>query len=121
MMKKYVKVAEIKEISKNKMRLLNVEGHEIIVVNAEGIFYAFENRCPHMGYPLYLGSLEGNVITCGFHYAQFDITTGKTLSPPSTKPLKTFKVKIQNSTVLVELWDKESVGGRETPNLPSPH
>ncbi|MEM2935775.1 MAG: hypothetical protein QW231_01195 [Candidatus Bathyarchaeia archaeon] len=45
-MKKYVKIAEIREIPKNKMKLFNVEGYEIIVVNAEGIFYAFENRFP---------------------------------------------------------------------------
>ncbi|MDH5438849.1 MAG: Rieske (2Fe-2S) protein, partial [Candidatus Bathyarchaeota archaeon] len=63
----------------------------------------FENRCPHMGYPLYFGRLEGKVLTCGFHYAKFDVTTGKSLGSVTDKPLKKFKIKIQNSLVQVEL------------------
>ena len=100
---KYVRIAETQEIPKNKMKVFKVEDQEILVVNVEGKFYAVSNRCPHMNYPLYLRSLKGKIITCGFHYAKFDITTGKALSPPAHEPLKTFKTKIQDSAVLVEL------------------
>ena len=102
-MGKCVKIAETHEVSKNRMQVFKVEGYEILVVNVEGQFYAFENRCPHMGYPLYFGSLEGKVLTCGFHYAKFDVTTGKSLGSVTDKPLKKFKIKIQNSIVQVEL------------------
>ena len=102
-MSKYAKMAETHEIPKNKMKVFKVEDHEILVVNVEGELYAFENRCPHMGYPLYFGRLEGKVLTCGFHYAKFDVTTGKSLGSITDKPLKKFKIKIQNSLVQVEL------------------
>ncbi len=102
-MSKYVKMAETHEIPKNKMKVFKVEDHEILVVNVEGELYVFENRCPHMGYPLYFGRLEGKVLTCGFHYAKFDVTTGKSLGSITDKPLKKFKIKIQNSLVQVEL------------------
>ncbi|NIR87582.1 Rieske 2Fe-2S domain-containing protein [Candidatus Bathyarchaeota archaeon] len=102
-MSKYVKMAETHEIPKNKMKVFKVEDHEILVVNVEGELYAFENRCPHMGYPLYFGRLEGKVLTCGFHYAKFDVTSGKSLGSVTDKPLKKFKIKIQNSLVQVEL------------------
>jgi len=100
---KFVKVAEAHEIPKNKMQVFKVEDHEILVVNVEGELYAFENRCPHMGYPLYFGSLKGTVLTCGFHYEKFDVTTGKSLGSVTDKPLKRFNVKIRNSLVQVEL------------------
>ena len=103
MVGKCVKIAETHEVSENRMQVFKVEGYEILVVNVEGQFYAFENRCPHMGYPLYFGSLEGKVLTCGFHYAKFDVTTGKSLGSVTDKPLKKFKIKIQNSIVKVEL------------------
>jgi len=103
MMGKYIKIGETQEIPKNKMQVFKVEGHEILVVTVEGEFYAFENRCPHMGYPLYLGSLEGKVLTCGFHYAKFDVSTGKSLCLVTHKPLRAFKVKTQDAAVLVEL------------------
>ena len=99
----YTKIAETWKIPKNMMKLFNAKGHEILVINVEGDFYACENKCPHMGLPLYLGSLEGKVLTCGFHYAKFDVTTGKSLGPVTDKPLKKFKTKIQNSTIQVEL------------------
>ena len=102
MVSKYYRIAETQEIPKNKMQVFKMKGHEIIVANLEGEFYAFENRCPHMGYPLYLGSLDGNVLTCGFHYAKFNVSTGKSLGPVTHEPLRTFKIKIQNSMVLVE-------------------
>lgn len=103
MMGRYVRIAEIREIPKNEMRVYKVEDHEILVVNVEGEFYAFENQCPHMGYPLYLGTLEGNVLTCGFHYAKFDVSNGRSIGSVTQEPLRKFKVKIQNSSILVEL------------------
>ena len=103
MMDKYVRIAETKDIPKDKMRVFKVNDREILVVNVEDKFYAFENRCPHMGYPLYFGSLEGKVLTCGFHYAKFDVRTGESLGPVTHSSLKTFKIKIQNSSILVEL------------------
>jgi nitrite reductase/ring-hydroxylating ferredoxin subunit len=105
-MEKYIRIAETHDIPKNNMRVFTVEGYEILVVNIEGEFYAFENRCPQMGYPLYLGSLEGKVLTCGFHYAKFDVSTGRPLGPVTRKPLKTFKIKIRNSSILVRALSK---------------
>ena len=99
----YAKIAVTSRIPQNAIRLFKVKGHEILVANIDGEFYAFENQCPHMGYPLYLGSLDGKVLTCGFHYAKFDVTTGKSLAPVTKKCLKTYKVKIRDSSVLIEL------------------
>jgi nitrite reductase/ring-hydroxylating ferredoxin subunit len=101
----YTKIAETWEIPENTMKLFNAKGHEILVINVEGRFYACNNKCPHMGLPLYLGSLDGKVLTCGFHYAKFDVTTGESLGPVTEKRLKTYKVKIKNSFVLIKLLE----------------
>jgi nitrite reductase/ring-hydroxylating ferredoxin subunit len=58
---------------------------------------------PHMGYPLFFGSLEGDTLTYGFHSAKFNVKTGKSLGPVTNKSLKTFPVKIQNSSVFIEI------------------
>ena len=102
-MGEYVKIAEIKDILKNQMQVFNVKGQEILVVNVEGKFYALENRCPHVGYPLFFGSLEGEVLTCSFHSAKFNVKTGKSVGPVTSEPLKTFPVKIQNSSIFIEV------------------
>jgi len=102
-MGKYVKIAETKDIPRNTMRIFKLKGLEMLLVNVEGEFHAFENRCPHMGYPLYFGSLDGKVLTCGFHYAKFDVETGKSLGAVTQKSLRMFDVKIQDTAILVEL------------------
>jgi nitrite reductase/ring-hydroxylating ferredoxin subunit len=105
-MGKYVKIAETRDIPKNSMQAFIVRELEILVVNVEGEFYAFENRCPHMGYPLFFGSLEGEVLTCGFHYARFNVKTGKSIGDVTHEPLRRFKIRIDDASVLVWLDGK---------------
>jgi len=99
----YVKIAETKDVLKKQMQVFNAKGQEILVINFGGALFAIENRCPHMGYPLFFGSLDGDTLTCGFHSAKFNVKTGKSLGPVTSKPLKTFPVKIQNSSIFIEV------------------
>jgi nitrite reductase/ring-hydroxylating ferredoxin subunit len=55
----------------------------------EGELHALENKCPHMGYPLFFGSLEGDTLICGFHSAKFNVRTRKSIGPAIDEPLKT--------------------------------
>lgn len=102
-MGEYIKIAEIKDFLKNQLQVFNAKGQEILVINVEGEVFAIENRCPHMRYPLFFGSLEGDTLTCGFHSAKFNVKTGKSLGPVTSEPLKTFPVKIQNSSIFIEI------------------
>jgi len=99
----YVKIAEIKDFLKNQMQVFDVEGQEMLVINVEGKFYAFENRCPHMGYPLFFGSLEGDTLICGFHSAKFNVKTGKSLGPVTSESLKLFLSKSKIPRYLLKL------------------
>ena len=99
----YVKIAETKEVSKNQMQVFNVKGREILLINLDGEFYAFDNRCPHMGYPLFFGSLKGDTLTCGFHSAKFNVRTGESVGAVTSERLTTFPVMIQNSSVVIEI------------------
>jgi nitrite reductase/ring-hydroxylating ferredoxin subunit len=64
------------------MKRSRIDGREIVVCNAGGRFYALERRCGHMNAPLEQGTLDGTVLTCAMHCAQFDVTTGEVLAGP---------------------------------------
>jgi nitrite reductase/ring-hydroxylating ferredoxin subunit len=102
-MGKFLKVADIRDLSKNQMRVYNVKGQEILVMNIEDKLYAVNNQCPHLGYPLYLGRLEDHVLICGFHDAKFDVRTGKSVGPVTDKSLKTFHVRIHDSSIFIDV------------------
>jgi len=37
---------------------------------------AVDNRCPHMGFPLSKGTIDGGLVTCYWHHARFDGESG---------------------------------------------
>src|SRR5712692_1407336 len=78
-----VKVGDCDEIPVGKMKHVEVNGKEILIVNVNGKYYAMSDRCGHKNTLLSLGSLNGNTVTCPFHAAQFEVTTGQKVKEPS--------------------------------------
>ena len=70
------------EIAPGGMKCVELDGHQIVICNYGGAYYAIQRRCGHMNAPLELGTLDGQVVTCPMHCAQFDVTTGEALSGP---------------------------------------
>lgn len=67
----------------------------IAVFYHEDQVYALDNRCPHMGFPLHMGSLCDGILTCHWHHARFDICGGGTLDP-FADDVPTYEVKIDD-------------------------
>lgn len=78
----FVEVAKMDDIAPGGMKAVEVQGKEIVLCNYDGTIYAVDRRCGHMNAPLDFGTLEGYILTCPMHNAQFDITTGEALSGP---------------------------------------
>jgi len=53
----------------------------IVVFYHEGEAHALDNRCPHLGFPLHMGSVCDGMLTCHWHHARFDVCSGGTLDP----------------------------------------
>ena len=83
------------------MRRFEVNGHEILVARFETRFYALSEKCTHRGGPLSEGTLEQGVVTCPWHFGQFELKTGKVLGPPPSEPLETFDVRVEDGTLYV--------------------
>ena len=79
---KFIPAISADEIAPGGMKSVELEGHEIVICNCGGTYYAIERRCGHMNAPLELGTLDGNIVTCPMHCAQFDVTNGQALSGP---------------------------------------
>ncbi|MCA9718167.1 MAG: Rieske (2Fe-2S) protein [Myxococcales bacterium] len=54
--------------------------HQLAVLERDGRCFAIANRCPHEGYPLSQGTVDGAcVLTCNWHNWKFDLATGRNL------------------------------------------
>jgi nitrite reductase/ring-hydroxylating ferredoxin subunit len=108
---------KISDIAPGGMKKVNIEGEEVIICNYEGNFFAVGARCSHMNAFLDTGTLEGYILTCPLHFAQFDITTGEALSAPLPGPggvepalvsghigaISTYPLRVEGEMIKVDL------------------
>ena len=66
-------------------------------------YFAVEDTCTHAGGPLSEGLLEGNEVTCPWHGAHFDVTTGEVKGPPARAQVQSFPVRVVGSDIEVEM------------------
>jgi nitrite reductase/ring-hydroxylating ferredoxin subunit len=74
-------------------------GHTIAVYSHHDRVYAVDNRCPHMGFPLDRGTVKDGILTCHWHHARFDLTSGGTFDP-FADDVRAFPVRIIDG----EIW-----------------
>jgi len=79
---RFIRAISTDQIAPGGMKSVEVDGREIVICNCDGTYYAIERRCGHMNAPLDLGTLDGKIVTCPMHCAQFDANTGQALSGP---------------------------------------
>ncbi|MEI7561580.1 MAG: non-heme iron oxygenase ferredoxin subunit [Actinomycetes bacterium] len=72
---------------------IDVDGTPVCVVKVADEVFAVADTCTHAEASLAEGEVTGSKIECWLHGAEFDLKTGKALTPPATEALKTFNVK----------------------------
>lgn len=98
-----VKLCDKKILPAGEMKTFKIKGREILAVNLGGGVCCLDGRCTHAGAPLAEGTLDGEVLTCPWHYSQFNITSGMVLRGPAYKRLKTYSVEERENTVFIDL------------------
>ena len=99
----YIRVARTTELPSGQGKLVEAGGRKIALFNVEGSFYAIDDTCTHRGGPLSEGGLQGNEVTCPWHGAVFDVTTGNVLGPPAPLGVTSYLVRVQGDDVEVEI------------------
>ena len=99
-----VTVAKAADIKPGELAAFEVEGARIAIANANGRFFAIDDTCTHEQCSLAQeGTLEGTVVTCGCHGAQFDVTTGDVLTPPAPEPVKAYPLRVDGGNLVIEV------------------
>lgn len=102
----FVKVAETTGFEPGMIKHAELDGRAIAVANVDGSFFAIDSECTHRGGPLAEGELEGEVLTCPWHGAQFNVKTGEAIRFPAGMPVSSYNVKVEGSDVLMETPDE---------------
>jgi 3-phenylpropionate/trans-cinnamate dioxygenase ferredoxin component len=99
-----VKVCETSDVPQGKLHKVSIEGKEILLVNLDGNYYAMDDTCTHAGASLSDGKLDGAVVTCDWHGAQFNCKTG-TLEkfPAKINNLKSYNVSVESTDLFIDV------------------
>jgi nitrite reductase/ring-hydroxylating ferredoxin subunit len=82
------------DIPEGGMTTTKAGTREVLLAKVAGQIYAIDNACGHSGYPLDKGRLDGFVVTCRWHDAQFDLRSGAVLAVGrDLKPIERFRVE----------------------------
>jgi nitrite reductase/ring-hydroxylating ferredoxin subunit len=99
----FTKVATVQEVPAGKAKQVVINGRTLALFNVNGAFHAIDDTCTHRGGPLSEGELQGKEVTCPWHGARFDVTTGAHLSSPAPSDVATYRVQVVGDEVQVDL------------------
>ncbi len=101
----FIKVAKVDDLEDGELMPVEVDGEPVCLAKVDGEVYAFTDDCTHIGGPLNEGELDGEVLTCPWHGAQFDVRSGKVLRGPARQDIQTYAVRVDNDDILVSIPD----------------
>lgn len=102
-MGEFITAYKTTDLPDGKMIGVEVKGENILVANVQGKYYAIGDICTHEGCRLSDGMLKDDVVECPCHDSQFDVTSGAVISPPAEKPVRSFKVKVEGTDIMIEM------------------
>ena len=91
----------VEEVRARRCTVVTGGGHAIAVFPLGDRFAAVDNRCPHMGFPLDRGTVSNGILTCHWHHARFDLSSGGTFDP-FADDVRAFPVTVSGGRVWVD-------------------
>ncbi len=104
-MPQWVDVCDAAAVGDTEPFAVEADGFALVIARCADGFFAVEDRCTHDGEPLAGAEVEACEIICPRHGARFCMKTGAALTPPAYEPVRTYKVRMEGSRLLVEVPD----------------
>ena len=98
-----MRAASVNDLKPGEKLGVVLGGKPVLLVNLGNEYYAMGGKCTHWGCMLSDGKLDGSRIQCKCHGSTFESTTGELVKGPAKKPEPSYRVKIDNSEIYVEV------------------
>ncbi|MFO0549616.1 MAG: Rieske (2Fe-2S) protein [Polyangiaceae bacterium] len=72
----WTELGPLSDFAEGAVMLKKLAGRRVACVRLGDELHALEDGCPHQGYPLSRGTLNGAVLTCPWHNWKFDVRSG---------------------------------------------
>lgn len=99
----FVKVGSRDDFPEGGMRRVEAAGLPVVIVRRMGLLHAIGAVCSHAGGPLDEGKLDGETVTCPWHYSKFRFGDGHVVGGPATFDQPALVVRERGGVVEVRL------------------
>jgi apoptosis-inducing factor 3 len=103
----YLMLCHLEDIPDAGMKQFDLREREFLVAKVGESIYCLQGRCTHAGAPLAEGSIDGEILTCPWHYSQFNLRTGAVIRGPATDPLELYENRVEGGDLFVNLHEDE--------------
>ena len=93
---------DVADLVPGQTRPVSAHGRELLVCNADGRFYAIQNRCPHATVRLDAAVLRGCILECPVHGGRLDVRDGSPQGHPIRRPATTYRVRELGNQIEIE-------------------
>ena len=107
-MSEWIMVGTISSLEDEDVTGFDHAGHSFAIYRVGENVYATDDYCTHEKARLSEGLLLDCIIECPKHNGRFDISNGRALNAPARIDLRTYKVKIDDGIVYLEIGDAGS-------------
>jgi nitrite reductase/ring-hydroxylating ferredoxin subunit len=105
MPEQWIKVCDEKALKNGDLLDFDHGDKKILLAKAGGKVFATDRICTHAYADLSTGMIneEEKTVMCPLHLSVFKLDTGEPQNLPAEVPLKTYKVKIQDDAIYIQL------------------
>ncbi len=112
----WIKVAQAGDFETTDRKVVSAGDRPVLLLRHNGGFYAVDNRCPHMGFPLDKGSVKDCILTCHWHDARFDLQSGGTVDQ-FADDVRAYPVELRDGTVWIDIAPRQDEQGHQLKRL----
>ena len=102
-MTEWIKACSIDSLGQGEMFSFDHNEKKLLLTNMNGKIFATDRTCTHAEADLSNGILTENGLTCPLHLSVFNMDDGTPQNPPAENPLQTYRTKMEDNNILIEV------------------
>ena len=99
----WIKACSTGSLGQGEMFSFDHNEKKLLLTNINGKLFATDRICTHAESDLANGILTENGLTCPLHLSVFNMDDGKPQNLPAETPLQTYRIKIEDNDILIEV------------------
>jgi len=99
-------IGTVEELEGRLPLAFEVEEYRVALFKlADNRYYAIDDLCTHEDASLADGSVDGEIVSCPLHGAQFNIISGASLSLPALHGVNSYPVSVEGGEIFIIVDD----------------